>query len=421
MFSALIIALREGVEAALVVGIVLVYLDRTGRRSMSRYAWSGMTAAILASFAGAYALQTLGWNQEGFEGVLMLVAAFFVVTMIVWMRRVARTLRRNIEARVETLARRNTLAAAVGLAAFVFFMVLREGVELVLILRAVEVSSEGVGVWAGTVLGLGAAVAVGLFFFKGTLKVPLHRFFAATSAILMVVAAQLTITGVHELSEAQWIPSSQREMALVGPIVRNDIFFFVIVLGVATAVVLREWLHIRRAAGPGAAPHAADRRRLEWELRRQRRWTFAGAAAFVLVVGILTGDYLLARAAAAPPQAQEVLLQAGQVRIPMAAVSDAHLHFYSVTVEGSSYRFLVIRKPGGEYGVALDACLICGPKGYRQDGLNVICRNCDAAIYIPSIGDAGGCNPIGLPWHTEGGDIVIAAQAFTEAATLIKK
>ena len=100
-------------------------------------------------------------------------------------------------------------------------MVVREGAELVLILRAVELSSAGVQVWIGTALGIAIAVAVGVFFFQGTLRIPLHRFFAATSVILMVVAFQLALTGVHELSEAigsgrarrKW-PSSARSYAM---------------------------------------------------------------------------------------------------------------------------------------------------------------------------------------------------------------
>ena len=317
MFSAFILALREGVEAALVIGIVLVYLNRTGRSALRRYVWAGAAVAVLASFAGAYALEQLGWNQEGFEGVLMLVAAFFVVTMIIWMKRVARTLRKEIEQKVEAYAQKTAFAAGLGLAAFVFFMVLREGVELVVILRAVEVSSAGVALWAGTLGGLAAASAVGVFFFKGTLKIPLDRFFAATSAILIVVAVQLVITGFHELSEAQWIPSSQREMAIVGPIVRNDIFFFVIVLGVAALVSWREWLRARQASAPAADAHAADHRRHAWEVRKQQRWAMAGAVTFVAVVGLLTADYLQARAHAAPPEAREIAVQGNAVRIPL--------------------------------------------------------------------------------------------------------
>src|SRR5271165_1702200 len=205
MLSALLVALREGVEAALVVGIVLVYLNRTGRAALAKYAWAGVALAVAASFAAAVALQHWRISEDGFEGVLMLVAAALVVTMIVWMNRVARHLKRGIEDRLEAYAQRSTRAAAWGVGAFVFMMVVREGAELVLILRAVELSTEGVQVWIGTALGIAIAVAVGLFFFQGTLRIPLHRFFSATSVILMVVAFQLALTGVHELSDAEWI------------------------------------------------------------------------------------------------------------------------------------------------------------------------------------------------------------------------
>jgi high-affinity iron transporter len=163
MFSALIIALREGVEAALVVGIVLVYLNRTGRSALARFAWSGLGLALAASVAGAMLLEHWKISQEGFEGLLMLLAAFFVATMIYWMNRVARSLKREIERRVESYAQQGLLAAGLGIAAFVFLMVLREGVELVLILRAVEVSSQGVGVWIGTALGLAVALPSACF------------------------------------------------------------------------------------------------------------------------------------------------------------------------------------------------------------------------------------------------------------------
>ena len=186
MLSALLVALREGVEAALVVGIVLVYLNRTGRRALTKYVWAGVALAAGASVVAAILLDRWKVSEDGFEGLLMLLASALVVTMIIWMNRVARTLRKDIESRLETYAQQPTRAAGWGIGAFVFLMVVREGAELVLILRAVELSSAGVEVWIGTLLGIGLAVAVGLFFFQGTLKIPLHRFFAATSVILMV-------------------------------------------------------------------------------------------------------------------------------------------------------------------------------------------------------------------------------------------
>ena len=299
MLSALLVALREGVEAALVVGIVLVYLNRSGRRALKVYAWAGVLLACAASVAAALLLQHWAISEDGFEGLLMLLAAVLVVTMIVWMNRVARTLRKDIERRVEAYAQQSTRAAGWGVGAFVFFMVVREGAELVLILRAVELSSAGVQVWIGTLLGIAIAVGVGFFFFQGTLRIPLHRFFTATSVILMVVAFQLALTGVHELSEAMWIWSSKTEMAWVGPIVRNEVFFFAVILGVAALVVLREWFSARRPAEDSAA-NPAERRMREWEFRRQRRWSFAAAILCSLVVVSLAAEFAYARAMNAP-------------------------------------------------------------------------------------------------------------------------
>lgn len=421
MLSALVIALREGVEAALVIGIILLYLNRTGRASLARHVWTGVAAAVLASFAGAVALVRWQVNQEGFEGVLMLVAAFFVVTMIWWMNRISRTLKREIEDKVETFAQKSSGWAAFGLALFAFLMVLREGIELVLILRAVELSSDGLGVWIGTVLGLTIAIAVGLFFFKGTLRIPLHRFFAATSVILVVVAIQLIITGIHELSEALWIPSSKTEMAIIGPIVRNDVFFFAVVLGVAALLIVREWLALRGPAALAAGAHSAERRRWQWEHRKQRRWMFAAVFTCVTVIVGLAADFLYTRAQAAPPEATPVTATDGRVRLPLAGLADNNLHFYQLDSDSLSIRFLVIRKPGGDFGTALDACQICGPVGYRQDGSEVICRNCDAAIYIPSIGDSGGCNPIGFPSRIENGELVMDVAAMLEASGQVHK
>src|SRR3984885_6249601 len=258
MLSALLLALREGVEAALVVGIVLVYLNRTGRRALTAYVWAGVILATVASIAAAVLLQRWHVSEDGFEGLLMLAAGVLVVTMIVWMNHVARHLKKHIEQQVETYARRSTRAAGWGIGFFVFLMVVGEGGDLFLILRAVELSSAGVQVWIGTGLGIAIAVAVGLFFFQGTLRIPLHRFFAATSAILMVVAFQLCLTGVHELSEAMWIPSSKTEMSTIGPIVRNEVFFFIVILGAAALVVLREWFSAKKPAAAEPA-NPADR------------------------------------------------------------------------------------------------------------------------------------------------------------------
>ena len=420
MLSALLIALREGVEASLVVGIVLVYLSRTGRGHLTRFVWYGVAAAAALSLGVAVALERWRISEDGFEGLMLLIAAVFVVTMIVWMNRVARHLKKEIEAKVEAFAEKAGSAAGWGIFLFVFLMVLREGAELALILRAVELSSEGLQTWIGTIVGIAGAVAVGLFFFKGTLRVPLHRFFAATSVILMLVAFQLALTGLHELSEARWLPSSKTEMAILGPIVRNELFFFVFIFGAAALLVLREWQSAKHDKSSREAMNDAEKRLLESQNRRQRHWMMAAAIASLTVILVLTADFIYARANSAPPTAQLINAVEGIVRVPVSEVQDGSMHLFTVNTGGQSQRFMIIKKPNG-WGVALDACRICGAEGYRQDGQNVICRHCASAIYIPSIGDQGGCNPIGVPSHLEGGDLVIDISSLTQAAKEISQ
>ena len=406
MLSAFLIALREGVEASLVVGIILVYLSRTGRGRLARFVWYGVALAAALSLGVAVALERWRISEDGFEGLMLLVASVFVVTMIVWMNRVARHLRKEIAEKVESYAKRAGNAAGWGIFLFVFLMVLREGVELALILRAVELSTEGLQTWIGTLAGIGAAVAVGLFFFKGTFRIPLHRFFAATSVILILVEFQLALTGLHELSEAQWLPSSKGEMAILGPIVRNELFFFVFIFGAAILLILREWQAAAHDKNTSATMNAAEKRLLESQNRRQRNWMMAAAVASLTVILVLTADFIYARANSAPPAAQAIDPVGNIVRIPVSEEQDGAMHVFTATEGTQSLRFMVIKKPNG-WGVALDACRICGAEGYRQDGQNVICRHCASAIYIPSIGDQGGCNPIGVPAHVDGGDIVI--------------
>ena len=421
MLSAFLIALREGVEASLVVGIILVYLSRTGRAHLARYAWYGVAAAVALSLGIAIALERWQISEDGFEGVLLLAAAAFVITMIVWMNRVARHLKKEIEQKVEAYAVRAGNAAGWGIFVFVFLMVVREGAELALILRAVELSTEGLQTWIGTIAGIAAAVAVGVFFFKGTLRIPLQRFFAATSVILMLVVFQLALTGLHELSEAQWLPSSKTEMAMIGPIVRNELFFFVFIFGAAALLVFREWHSAKQATAVTRATGEAERRLLEAQNRRQRRWMVAAASACLVVILLLTADFIYARANSARPTVTQVTVQSNEVRVPIRDVQDGNMHLFSADVgNGQTIRFMIIKKPNG-WGTALDACRICGAEGYRQDGQNVICRHCGSAIYVPTIGQAGGCNPIGVPSHVDGANLVLDVSALAQAANEIPK
>src|SRR5437763_5957934 len=248
MLEAFIVTLREGVEAALIVGITLAYLAKINRPELKKSVYAALISAFVGSIAVAFLLSRTRWNQDIFEGWVMLAAAFFVVTMIVFMMRTGRKLKGQIEGKVGLLAGED---AWFGLFVFVFLMVLREGVETVLILSAVSLNSTELLSFIGTVLGVMVAILFGVMFVKSSVRINLQKFFRVTTVILFFVAAQLLISGLHELSENGVLPSSKEEMALIGPIVRNDLFFFVTILALAALMVLFDQ---RGRQGDGAPP-----------------------------------------------------------------------------------------------------------------------------------------------------------------------
>src|ERR1700678_1022403 len=227
MLEAFIVTLREGVEAALIVGITLAYLSKINRPELRKSVYAALISAFEASLGVAALLSRTRWNQDIFEGWVMLAPSFFVITMIIFMMKSGRKLKGEIEGKVGLLAGRN---AWFGLFAFVFLMVLREGVETVLILSAVSLNSTELLSFLGTFLGVIAAVAFGVMFVKGSVRINLQKFFRVTTVILFLVAFQLVIAGLHELSESGVIPSSKTEMAIIGPIERHALFFVITIL-----------------------------------------------------------------------------------------------------------------------------------------------------------------------------------------------
>src|SRR5947209_640911 len=404
MLQALIITLREGVEAALIVGITLAYLTKIGRADLRRTVYWALIAAFLGSVAGAVVLSRTGINQDKFEGWVMLVAAVFVVSMVVFMMSAGRRMKGEIETKVSSLAGGGS---SWGLFAFVFLMIFREGVETVLALAGISLNSTELMSLLGTLLGVTLAVVFGVMFVKGSVRINLQKFFRVTSIILFFVAVQLIVSGLHELFESGVLPSSKQEMALVGPIVRNDFFFPVTILALAALMVLLEYR--RRKPEAAVAASKAEERKLQWTARRERMWSvLLCATAFIFIV-LITAGFIDERAGSALSPATEITFVNGQVTIPKAQVADGDLHRYSATVRGTKIRFLLYRKPNGEVATVYDACSICGPVGFYKSATGITCKNCAAPINPQSVGEAGGCNPIPVKAKTMGDSIVITA------------
>ena len=420
MLQAFIITLREGVEASLIVGIIFAFLSKSGRNELKRTVYWALAAALAASVGIAIILSRLAYNQDIFEGFVELIAAVFVVTMIWYMQRTARKLKGEIEGKVGTLAAKGS---SIGLFFFVFLMVLREGVETVLILSAVSLNSTELMTFIGTLAGIAFAVVFAVMFIKGSVRINLQRFFRVTTVILYFVAFQLTISGLHELSENGILPSSQSEMRFIGPIVRNDLFFFVTILALTGLMVLFEMR--RRAAqapDPSAITNQADRRKAEWARRRERFWMSAVYISSFVFIFLITAQFIYAKTATALSPAAPVTLNGAQAVLPLSQINDDQLHRYSVvTSNGTEVRFLLFRKPDGNVVSVTDACQICGPVGFYKTGNNIICKMCASPIAAQSVGVAGGCNPIPLKSVTAGGNIIIASSDLEALAPRFAK
>ena len=390
MLEAFIVTLREGVEAALIVGITLAYLSKINRPELRKSVYAALISAFVGSLGVAALLSRTRWNQDIFEGWVMLAAAFFVVTMIIFMMKTGRKLKGEIEGKVGLLAGKN---ASFGLFAFVFLMVLREGVETVLILSAVSLNSTELLSFMGTFLGVVAAVVFGVMFVKGSVRINLQKFFRVTTVILFFVAAQLVISGLHELSENGVLPSSKTEMAIIGPIVRNDLFFFITILALAALMVLFE---VKRRQ-PGPVPlSAAERRKALWSARRERLWMASVYASSFVFIVLVTAEFIYTKSVSALSPATEVTFVNGQVSIPLTQVQDGDLHRFSAQESGTTVRFWLYQKPDGKIATVLDACEICGAVGFYKGPNGVVCKNCAAPINPQSVGMPGGCNPVPL-------------------------
>ncbi len=207
MFANFLIGLREGLEAALVVGILVAYLVKTGRRELLGRIWLGVGIAVVVSVAFG-ALLTFGPRgltfeaQEAIGGTLSIVAVAFVTWMVFWMARQARNIKGELEGRID-----DAVAGGVSLTILALLAVGREGLETALFLwAATRATGETVAPLLGALLGLVVAVVLGVLVYRGALRLDLRRFFTWTGAFLVVVAAGVVSYGVHDLQEAAILP-----------------------------------------------------------------------------------------------------------------------------------------------------------------------------------------------------------------------
>jgi len=209
-----VIGLREGLEAALIVGIIAAFLGQQGRRDALRQVWIGTAAAVVICIAIAIVLQVISsglpqQRQEGLETVVGVLAVAMVTYMIIFMRRHARGLKGELEGAAASALASGSDRALVVMA---FLAVLREGLETaVFLLATFHASGDATTSWLGAVIGIVLAAVVGYGVYRGGVRLNLARFFRVTGLVLVVVAAGLVMTAFHTASEAGWLTVGQAQ------------------------------------------------------------------------------------------------------------------------------------------------------------------------------------------------------------------
>jgi High-affinity Fe2+/Pb2+ permease len=216
MLPTYLLSLREGLEAALIIGIVLGALSKIRRNDLSPAVWLGTLSAVGISILTAVVLTSFGMSLEDpaeaiFEGITMLIAAGILTWMIFWMSKQARFLKSELEAGVNKAA---ASAGKSGVFWLAFIAVVREGVELALFITAAffagnqsGMTSDIIQTLVGTILGVGTAALLSWTLFATAVRLDLRRFFQVTGLLLILFAAGLIAHGVHEFNEVGWIPS----------------------------------------------------------------------------------------------------------------------------------------------------------------------------------------------------------------------
>jgi high-affinity iron transporter len=208
MLQAFVITLREGLEAFLIVAISLAYLRKTGRNMLIPAVHWGIAASVIVS-VGAGVLLARAANQALWEGVLALVAAALVGSLIVHMWRAGRHMKRNIEGRLEASSIKTGSAAFLGVFGFTLLMITREGMETALLMNALIFQLASFDILTGAIAGTVVAAAIAWVWTRYGRRVNLAQFFQVTAVFLVVFVVQLVIYGVHELTEANIFPGSQ--------------------------------------------------------------------------------------------------------------------------------------------------------------------------------------------------------------------
>ncbi|HYM21535.1 MAG TPA: FTR1 family protein [Candidatus Kapabacteria bacterium] len=241
LFNQFVISFRESIEASLVVMAVMVALKKRGDKRIRRAALWGIYTAIVTCAVGGYALGTIALvNNHGVELTLYIAAAVAVTAMVIWMMKAGKKIRANIDERISSTTSNAGLLPVLGIFFFVFFMITREGFEMVLLLLAFGSGVGGQFYVSAMLAGIGLAILLAYAISKGLIKVNIGKFLQQSAFVLMIFVVQLVFDCLHEAYEGNFLPEpSSQSFANFVDFVHDQVpVFSYIALGLFALIVI---------------------------------------------------------------------------------------------------------------------------------------------------------------------------------------
>ncbi|MCL4417612.1 MAG: Fe-S-containing protein, partial [Actinobacteria bacterium] len=306
---------------------------------------------------------------------------------------------------------KNTSAQGLGLMAFTFLMVFREGAETVLFLMGSTLGRFDILSFIGGGLGIGLAVLFAVFFIRGSLRINLSRFFTVTSIVLILLAFKLLVSGLHEYAERGLMLLTPGIMTFIGFFVRDkpSTLFLIVLLMVPLIIILWDTRTLKPVSRENTVS-TVEKRKLVSARRQERIWRISLILASLFIIFAMGWIVLAGGPGYDDPQPIPVKSADGKVRVPIAELPEGKLVKYAFDADGTQVRFLLVRLNDNSISSALDVCRICGSVGYGQGSETAICKKCNAPIALDTIGQGGGCNPLPLAASTDGEKVVFEVE-----------
>lgn len=394
--------LNSSLEAGLILVLFMLGLKKAGFKSYTGLLYITLTVAIVFSVFTVYWLDFLG-DREIFEGYLAFAASAAAISFWFWIRSTP----------VADKTVNNLFAVIIS-----FLLIFGKMLEIVMypstvfIMSSNLLNTEMVLKIVGALSGLLITVLFVFIFFKAEKRISEKMYLVFSASVLLVVVFRQIITGLQVLFATGILPLTTWAVTIIAPLINSyyPAFFYALI---ALTVGLWSIVSNRLSKNPpdiSIAANHAHRRKLLAVFNRERRWNRALGISLLTVVMILAGNAALANRGVKIEPPIPVTADGNKILLPLEQVNDGKLHRFSyLTAQNIETRFIVIKKGESLYGTGLDACDICGKAGYYQRGDEVVCKNCDVVMNIPTIGFPGGCNPIPIKNKMEGGSLVINA------------